>query len=331
MNDEAISSLERLGYTSAEARFLELAALHSGYFVRRQFNNFVGCERGGADARFIDKLLRFHHAQVQNPKSNRLVYHVHCRRIYGRLDEADNRNRREKAPQTIKRKLMSLDFVLAHSMERFLATEAAKVAYFAQERGVDKGLLPCRRYPSHTSGPAVLRYFVDKLPIAASCSANAETVRFAYIDDGSESVAGFATFLHQYHPLALALGRVEFVYVANEPRWTDHAARAFARFYSESGHALNPDADDLLRYFDTRRRFELRQFAGFDAECITRLREDRQRFAGGLNETLYRRFLIEGDETLRREFADSSSITATFRLLILPHDYDVFRRLRHAS
>lgn len=331
MNAGAVSSLERLGYTPAEARFLELAALHSGYFVRRQFSEFVGCERGGADGRLIDKLLRYRHGQVQNPKSNRLVYHLHCRRIYARLDEADNRNRREKAPQTIKRKLMSLDFVLAHSGDRFLATEADKVAYFTHERGVDKGLLPCRRYPSHTSGPAVLRYFVDKLPIAVSGAGNGESVRFAYIDDGSESVAGFATFLQQYRPLALALRRVEFVYVANEPRWTEHAARAFARFYSESGHALSPDADDLLRYFDTRRRFESRQFAGFDAQRIARLREDRQRFAGESNEALYRRFLIEGDETLRRDLADSSNIQATFRSLILPHDYDVFRRLRLAS
>lgn len=331
MNGEDVASLERLGYTSAEARFLELAALHSGYFVRRQFNDFVGCERGGADARFIDKLLRFGHGRVQNPKSNRLVYHVHCRRIYGRLDERDNRNRREKAPQTIKRKLMALDFVLAHPADRFLATEEEKVDYFTRERGVDPNVLPCRRYLSHTSGEPVVRHFVEKLPVSVAASDRGERTRFTYIDDGSESVAGFQTFLQQYRGLAHALGRVEFAYVANEPRWTEHAARAFARSYPEFGHALSPDADDLLRYFDTRRRFEARQFSGFDAERIAQLREDRQRFAGEPTEALYQRFLIEGDAILRREVADSSNIKATFRLLILPHDYDVFRRLRHAS
>ena len=35
-------ALQALGYTEREAQFVELAALHSGYFVRRQFNAFVG-------------------------------------------------------------------------------------------------------------------------------------------------------------------------------------------------------------------------------------------------------------------------------------------------
>ena len=38
MVEEAVESIRRLGYTPEEAEFLMLAAIHSGYFVRRQFS-----------------------------------------------------------------------------------------------------------------------------------------------------------------------------------------------------------------------------------------------------------------------------------------------------
>ena len=40
--DERIARLEELGYTEREAAFLVLAALHSGYFLRRQYQEFLG-------------------------------------------------------------------------------------------------------------------------------------------------------------------------------------------------------------------------------------------------------------------------------------------------
>jgi hypothetical protein len=50
-NQERICNLKMLGYTDREAEFLCLAALHSGYFVRRQFLGFAGRERGKLDGR----------------------------------------------------------------------------------------------------------------------------------------------------------------------------------------------------------------------------------------------------------------------------------------
>src|SRR5437867_2213647 len=133
MSQEAIESLQRLGYTPDEAGFLYLAAVHSGYFVRRQFSEFLDQPRGGTAARLVEKLMQTRHVEVSNFRSNRLIYHIRAKQIYNRLGQTDNRNRREKAPLTIKRKLMCLDFVLAHREERYLATESEKVSYFAGE------------------------------------------------------------------------------------------------------------------------------------------------------------------------------------------------------
>jgi hypothetical protein len=39
---ERMAAVETLGYTPREDRFLTIAALHSGYFLRRQFTAFAG-------------------------------------------------------------------------------------------------------------------------------------------------------------------------------------------------------------------------------------------------------------------------------------------------
>src|ERR1700733_866831 len=44
--EEYLLALRVLGYTDCEARFLYLAATHSGYFVPRQFNTFADVNWG---------------------------------------------------------------------------------------------------------------------------------------------------------------------------------------------------------------------------------------------------------------------------------------------
>lgn len=66
------------------------------------------------------------------------------------LGQSDNRNRRDKAPLTLNRKLMCLGFVLAHRGKRFLETEFKKIAYFNRDREIPLADLAVRRYPSHS-------------------------------------------------------------------------------------------------------------------------------------------------------------------------------------
>ncbi len=315
MFEDAVENLSRIGYTHDEAAFLCLAATHSGYFVRRQFNDFLRQPRGGAAARFIEKLLAQGHAQEVHFRLNRLIYHIRTLKVYARLDQADNRNRREKAPLTIKRKLMCLDFVLAHREQRFLGSEAEKVAYFAESRGIPIEHLPVRRYEPRGFGEATLRYFVDKLPIYISGSDASPVVHFAYVDEGAESLDGFGTFLSQYRALFAALEVFEVIYVANDSLWAQKAQRVFDRHYD---CAVDDAQARMFQFFEMRRKWEARDFSGFTTEKVIQYREEKQVFFGPQFEELYRRWLAEDRMT-------------AFRAFVLRYDYDLFGSVCRAS
>ena len=337
MTNDAIPVIERLGYSREEAEFLCLAAIHSGYFVRRQFNDFVGHGRGGAAQRFIEKLLGRHHARYTRYRLNHVIYHVRAKKIYNRLGQIDNRNRREKAPLTIKRKLMCLDFVLAHRKERFLATEFEKAAYFTGERGVAEGDLPVRRYVSHRTGAATNRYFVDKLPIyitAPGDPLSSPVVHFAYVDEGAETLQGFETFLNQYRQLLEKLGGFELVYVTTgTPRLQD-AERTFRRAFTARSNAAGRPADSevlrLLDFFKTRRKVDLKQLQGLNTGRIIRLREERKEFSGAEFEALYELWMHGGDRVLTGPETGLSD-GVQFRAMLLAHDYDIFGEGERAS
>jgi hypothetical protein len=52
---ERSRALAYFGYTSRQAHFLTLVALHGGYFLRRQYVQFTGCGHGLAAVRFLAK------------------------------------------------------------------------------------------------------------------------------------------------------------------------------------------------------------------------------------------------------------------------------------
>src|SRR5579862_294272 len=336
--EEAISVFKCFGYDANEAEFLALAAIHSGYFVRRQFAEFLGQERGGNAQRFIEKLLQKRHATFTRYHLNKFVYHIRAKRIYNRLGQSDNRNRRDKSPLTVKRKLMCLDFVLAHSGQRFLETEFEKVAYFAGDRQVPVPDLPVRRYASHGSGKTTDRYFVDKLPVFVSSDpaspSAAPVVHFAYIDEGAETLQGFGTFLEQYSRLFSALKAFAVAYVATTSVWFEKAERMFARVAGDprqhSGTPLTPDELELLDYFQVRRKFEARDFTGLDTDRIIRYREEKRRYGDAAHEAVYRRWLTEGEPGLR-QIPPSEMVHGSFRTMLIPHDYDILGGMERAS
>lgn len=330
--EDAIQIFCRLGYESNEAAFLALAAIHSGYFVRRQYADFLGQGRGGNEQRFIEKILRNGHATFTRYHLNRIVYHIRAKTIYNRLGQTDNRNRRDKAPRTLKRKLMCLDFVLAHKGERFLETEAEKVAYLTTDREIPLADLPVRRYGAGTPGAYTDRYFVDKLPVFVDTGdpiSPSPVVHFAYVDEGAETLQGFETFLAQYQRLLAALQRFEIVFVAGNSAWFEKARKAFARVGGESS-VLAPEEFELWDFFQVRRKFEAKDYAGLDTDRIVRYREQKRQFADAAHEAQYRRWLLEGDRALNA-VAASSATRGSFRTMLIPHDYDIFEGIRHAS
>src|SRR5690349_16365224 len=112
--ESQLSGLHAFGYTEAEARFLYLVAVHSGYFTVRQFLDFARAKSGKRNARFVEKLFGLGHATARRYTRRSLVYHLSSRRIYEAIGEAHLRNRREHELHYIKTRLLALDFILAN-------------------------------------------------------------------------------------------------------------------------------------------------------------------------------------------------------------------------
>src|SRR5580658_2173900 len=116
----------RFGYTPREADFLMLAGLQSGYFLRSQFNVHIERKCGALGQRFIDRALRLGHISALPGFGNQRLYHVCARSLYQQIGEPDNRNRRLHAPDTVRHRLMMLDYVLTRPGEDWLLTVEAR-------------------------------------------------------------------------------------------------------------------------------------------------------------------------------------------------------------
>lgn len=200
-DSERICSLQRLGYTKREAAFLLLVALHSGYFLRRQYQVFAGY-RGKVEERFLGRAATLSHVRAAVHANRTEVYHVFARAIYRVIGDEDNRNRRPRPVFSIKAKLMSLDFVLAHPAAQFLATEREKIQYFCGQRAVDRALLPGKTYSASPPSEQTRRCFIEKYPIFLDSSDDATPplASFCYVDEGVLSNSGFTSFLKRYGP-----------------------------------------------------------------------------------------------------------------------------------
>src|SRR2546425_4362 len=159
---ERMAALQTFGYDPGEARFLCIAALQSGYFVRRQYLAFLGGTKGSRDVVLLNKLKVNQHCRVLVFRHSRMVYHLSAKPLYDALGEKDNRNRREHQPTTIKNKLMGLDFVLDHPQHEYLATEREKLDYFVGSLKIAPEVLPTRWYESARGHGTTAKHFVDK-------------------------------------------------------------------------------------------------------------------------------------------------------------------------
>jgi len=320
------AALQDLGYTEREAQFIELAALHSGYFVRRQFNAFLGQPRGRAAADFIEKLFRRDHATCDVFWRHAHVYHLSAKPLYTLLGQPDNRHRRHRSPFGIKAKLMALDYVLAHRDGRFLATEDARVQYFT-EHGVDRARLPQLVYRARRGGQTTARYFVEKFPLAVYSD---ELIGLTYIDAGEYAVDGLDTFLKRYTPLIVSVPDVRLAYVADTDRNFAQATRRFESWRKAADDLLGLPRDPglierMLRYFVDLRWIENDRLDQIPVSRLREFRMDRTRFQNRECLALYRLWRERGEDAVREQIAHATRTSALrrveFATYLLPHDY----------
>jgi hypothetical protein len=105
--EEYLLALRVLGYTDCEARFLYLAATHSGYFVPRQFNTFADVNWGNRSDRFTRKLETRGYATWREYLGIGSVYHLCAKDLYTRIGKEDLRHHRVHSIEFITARLFS--------------------------------------------------------------------------------------------------------------------------------------------------------------------------------------------------------------------------------
>ena len=208
-------ALASIGWTGGEAEWIALVCLHSGVFTRPQFCHYFDAHRKRAH-RFVKAIIdRKEAVESEWPVVNGggKSCRISSKPIYRALGIENIRHRRKTTVPVLKRRLLSLDFVLEHPGLNWLPTEAEKVE-FIEGLGVHSDLIPRRIY--YGAVGVQKRYFALKLPVAGG----AKTVTFAYVDPGRESTGELNAWGAAHGPLWDAIRakgrRVEVIAIGAE-------------------------------------------------------------------------------------------------------------------
>jgi len=325
---DPVPVLESVGYTEREAAFLYLVALHSGYFLRRQYDRFIQRERGAIAAHFLRKAVARGHLQSVACGQARFVYHLTSKQIYEAVGLAASQHRRLKGDAHIKSRLMVLDFVLDHLGDRLLDSAEAKVSFFAQTLGLSEGALP------HGSA-ADFHLFPEAFPILIY---REHSVGFSFFDQGALSTSGFENFLRRYRALFAALPSFELLYVADSDANFERAATVFTTLYPESQTlgvtSMTPrGVDHFLDYLRAYENNET-QKRPITLRDLSVLREGEHLYTTLEHQALRAAWMIGSTsaERIRLRFQQQTAV-AKLTTVLLPYSYPLyqFRRERNSQ
>jgi hypothetical protein len=328
LNYDPVPVLEAVGYTEREAAFLYLVALHSGYFLRRQYGRFIQRERGAIAAQLLRKAVALGHLQSVACGQARFVYHLTSREMYSAIGLTASQHRRLKGDAQIKSRLMVLDFVLDHLGDRLLDSSEAKRDFFAQTLGLSESLLP-----SSPGGGGHL--FPEEFPILAG---EQQSVRFTFFDEGALSSSGFENFLRRYRAVFAALPGFELLYLADSNHSFERAAKIFAALYPEARAlgvtTMTPrGVDHFLEYLRASENNETQKRA-FTLRDLAVLREGEHLYTTLEHQALCAAWQIGSTSTERvRQRFQQQGPQAKFISILMPYTYPLyqFRREREAQ
>ncbi|MFZ3214746.1 MAG: hypothetical protein WA192_01685 [Candidatus Acidiferrales bacterium] len=279
-------ALRSFGYTQQEARFLYLVATHSGYFTCQQFLQFIETKPGKRSVAFAQKVLDKKHASAKEYLRHGRVFHLFSRNLYEAIGRENIRFRRIHSTEYVRTRLIALDFILRNQNFTYLETEEQKLTFFCEQMGINKKVLPRKRYSGAIKGDFTERYFVDKFPIFYNPSVSASpVVIFSFIDPGFESMDSFRTHLDAYLTLFTKLPQLRFYYIATRDTNFERANRLFRETFQR---LWNPDSPSgLLQYFHTRRLWDDKQYGKLSNGDIEFLNQAQERFSDPGIEELY--------------------------------------------
>jgi hypothetical protein len=321
---------ESLGYTPRQAQFLALVAVHSGYFLRRQYTAFADTHDGAIVEQLVDRLIALRHAVYHvGPRDTRL-YHLRSRGLYAALGLGDSRNRRPALPSAIATKLMTVDVVLQWRGRLVLGTEEEKVRFFTEDWNLPLHRLPATAFPSAKPGGGVsVHYFVDRSPIILTPGTPEVTV--AYVHGWLNGIGGFAAFLQQYQPLLSGLPKATIVFCTARTDVIPAARQAWAAtFLAGAGESeLVADRADVLVHFRRRHLAETAPRREPESVVPRAVDPDTARYRRPAWEALYQRWRVAGDVVLEAIQPVAAAVQAApvprFETLVLRHPYPVCR------
>src|SRR5262252_1119100 len=300
-----IEAIQALGYTEQESDFLYLVAMHSGYFVARQFLGFARAHWGKRTTQFWTKLQARGHAQILRFAHCGTVYHLFSKTLYRQIGQENHRNRREHEFEYIRTRIAMLDFVLGNLENQYLETEPDKVGYFCSKLNVPIHALPSKPYAGRSTPKPTNHYFVDRFPMFFSTAPEASVVNFTYIQGPEANLTGFAHHLRTYLPLFRQLAEFRFLFLARKD-WPFDRARGLFRDLVTIPLASG-SADDLLRYFAVRKAWDLAQYESVTEGDLMFRNLAKERFGGARFEHFYRAWKVGrvSDAEIREELHGS--------------------------
>ena len=268
--------LRPLGFTPQQAEWITLVCLHSGLFTGDQAGAFLRLTRRTAQ-RFVQALLaaRVSGRPVADAQTvdARRIYRIFGKAVYRELGLDNVRHRREASIEVMRRRLLSLDFVLDHPDLPWLATEQEKVACFEQ-LGIDPELLPKRVYYGRAHGR--VRYFHIKMPVAVE----QDRAVFTYIDPGMGTPTELHSWGAAHQPLWQILResgrRIEVVAAAWEQHLLDRAERVLTSWRWRAMTDAEQEAVMIRQAIDEADWDTLEPYGGLDPAMRTLHRFQQQ-------------------------------------------------------
>lgn len=321
---DPIPVMQSVGYTDREAAFLYVVAVHSGYFLRRQYARFIQRERGAIATQLLRKGIMLGHLQCIACGQARFVYHLSAREVYDAVGLASSRHRRLKGDAEIKCRLMVLDFVLSHLGETLLDSAEAKCNFFLNTPGIGESMLPRSR------GVA----FPEGFPVLVG---QERKIQFTYFDADALSTSAFETFLHRYRDLFAALAAFELLCLADSDRNFERTRQLVAsRFPRTRALGITPmtprGVDHFLGYLRVYARYD-RSSGSIPARDAGILQEGKSLYSTLEHRALAAAWLngTTREELIRRRFQQQGP-QAIFTPVLMPYRYPLyqFRRERES-
>lgn len=323
--DDPLARLIELGYTAREAGFLHRVGRFSGYFLRRQYSQFLYRERGALQHQFLRKALGYGHLEILVCSRNHHLYHLKSRSVYGRLGIENSQSRRLKGDDDIKIRLMTLDYVLSRSCRQFLATDDEKIREFEMAK-IRVSELPTCLFRNPNTEVTTVRYFSDGFPIAV-LRAPDRLIEFTYFDHGTCTLKPFLRHLNSYKPLLLALGKFRFVYVGDSHSNFSAATAMFHNVFATADDGSNRTMlpfglGHLIEFFEAQRTWDSNS-PDLTTHHVKILREGEKAYRRSEHSQLCNAWhagRAEFEQKLR-ELGVQKNVTAAFETYFLRHEY----------